>query len=168
MKGCFFLGGGAQNSSLPPGTRYPRYATDRSAKMNTGKEWLHSGPCPGGRGGAGGMGPTLIIEKTKKGLSDFRPPPLRIPGHATDTGEQQSRWQRRRSGGATKESWSQCSQMAALNVKQLLHRQQDPNNILTIQDYPHTETRERLSNSEELSTYIALVPQAATRTNSMK
>ena len=73
----FFWGGGAQISSLPPGTRYPRYATDRSAKMNTGKEWLHSGACPGGGGGgAGGLGPTLIIEKPKKGLSDFRPPPL--------------------------------------------------------------------------------------------
>ena len=43
--------------------------------------------------------------------------------------------------------------MAARNVKQLIHRQQDPNNMETIQDYRHTETRERLSNSEELPTY---------------
>ena len=27
----FFEGGGAQNSSLPPGARYPRYATGVSA-----------------------------------------------------------------------------------------------------------------------------------------
>ena len=52
--------------------------------------------------------------------------------------------------------------MAARNVKQLLHRQQDPNNIETIQDYRHTETREKLSNSEELPTYIALVPNVQT------
>ena len=71
-------------------------------------------------------------------------------------------WQRRRSGGATKESWSQCSQMAARNVKQLLHRQQNPSNMETIQDYRHTETRERLGNSEELSTYIAPVPHVQT------
>ena len=45
--------------------------------------------------------------------------------------------------------------MAAHNVKQLLHRQQDPNNMEIIQDYRHTETRERLGNSEELLTYIA-------------
>ena len=35
-----------------------------------------------------------------------------------------------------------ASQMAARNVKQLLHRQQDPNNMEIIQDYRHTETRE--------------------------
>ena len=52
--------------------------------------------------------------------------------------------------------------MAARNVKQLIHRQQDPNNMETIQDYRHTETRERLSNSEELPTYIALVPHVQT------
>ena len=47
--------------------------------------------------------------------------------------------------------------------KWLLHRQQDPNNMETIQDYRHTETRERLGNSEELSTYIALaVPHVQT------
>ena len=80
----------------------------------------------------------------------------------TYTLQEQSRWQRRSSGGATKESWSQRSQMAARNVKQLLHRQQDPNNMETIQDYRHTENRERLSNSEELPTYIALVPHEQT------
>ena len=51
--------------------------------------------------------------------------------------------------------------MAARNVKQLLHKQQDPNNVET-QDYRHTETKERLINSEELPTYIALVPHVQT------
>ena len=55
--------------------------------------------------------------------------------------------------------------MAARNVKQLLHRQLDPNNMETIQDYRHTETRERLSNSEQLPTYIALVPHVQTLRN---
>ena len=44
----------------------------------------------------------------------------------------------------------------------MLHRQQDPNNMETIPDYRHTETRERLGGSEELSTYIAPVPHVQT------
>ena len=52
--------------------------------------------------------------------------------------------------------------LRAMLIKQLLHRQQDPNNMETIQDYRHTETMERLSNSEELPTYIALVPHVQT------
>ena len=49
----FFEGGGAQNSSLPPGARYPRYATGESERVATGRaggftagpeyEWVPTG-----------------------------------------------------------------------------------------------------------------------------
>ena len=54
--------------------------------------------------------------------------------------------------------------MAARNVKQLLHRQQDPNNVETIQDYGHTETME----TQQFRRATDLYRSCATRTNSMK
>ena len=58
-----------------------------------------------------------VIPKTEAGTSMVSPFSEDVQERSGYTEEQQSRWQRRRSGGATKESWSQSSQMAARNVK---------------------------------------------------
>ena len=47
-------------------------------------------------------------------------------------------------------------------VEQLKNLGPKANNMETIQDYRHTETRERLGGSEELSTYFAPVPHVQT------
>ena len=54
-----------------------------------------------------------------------------------------------------------------LNV--CFHRKQDPLDMETIQDYRHTQARERLRDSEELQTNLPLLPYVQTlRTNDVK
>ena len=51
----------------------------------------------------------------------------------------------------------------------MLHRKQDPQDMETIQDYRHTQARERFRDSEELQTNLHLMPYVqAIRTNDSK
>ena len=59
--------------------------------------------------------------------------------------------------------------MVTYKAQCMLHRKQDPQDMETIQDYRHTQARERLRNSEELQTNLPLMPYVQTsRTNDYK
>ena len=47
--------------------------------------------------------------------------------------------------------------MVTYHAQRMLHRKQDPQDMETIQDYRHTQARERLRDSEELQTKISLL-----------
>ena len=56
--------------------------------------------------------------------------------------------------------------MVTYNAQCMLHRKQDPQGMETIQDYRHTQAKERLRDSEELQTNLDLMPYVQTlRTN---
>ena len=52
--------------------------------------------------------------------------------------------------------------MVTYNAQRMLHRKQDPQDMEIIQDYHHTQARERLRNSEELQTNFPLMPYVQT------
>ena len=43
------------------------------------------------------------------------------------------------------------------SAQRMLHRKQDPQDMETIQDYRHTQARERLRDSKELQTNLPLI-----------
>ena len=56
--------------------------------------------------------------------------------------------------------------MVTYNTQRMLHSNQDPPNMETIQDYRHAYVRERVSDSEELWTNLPPMPYVHTiRTN---
>ena len=59
--------------------------------------------------------------------------------------------------------------MITYNAQRMLHRKQDPKDMETIQDYRHTQAREKLRDYEELQTNLPLMPYVQTiRTNDSK
>ena len=52
--------------------------------------------------------------------------------------------------------------MVTYDAQRMLHRKQDPQDMETIQDYRHTQARERLHDSEEPHTNIPLMPYIQT------
>ena len=49
------------------------------------------------------------------------------------------------------------SQKATLNAKYIIHRELNPQSMEVIENYFNTKTGERLSDTEELQTYIRLM-----------
>ena len=63
----------------------------------------------------------------------------------------------------------QCCMLYTYNARRMLHRKQNPQDMETIQNYCHTQARERFRDSEELPTNLALFPFVQTiRTNDSK